>query len=513
MKSDARKYKVMAIAAVLMMVFSSFVLIQGTSDDSEATSDSWTCTITIEATSITTKYAKNGAALNDTTPVSGNNGNASVGSWGFDSSTGYGPFGSFYAAFDVNTGKIAYRLNPNDLSKALDGTSISSTGYNIMWVLPTVWMKVTDVIRGGDSTLVMSSEKMSGMTAPAHTIDGVVYEYLALGVYEAYDDGSKLYSYPDKSPTNNKSLADFQTHASNTGVYGGHSIVWNFYQWQLYRFCSLAVMENFDSQAQIGYGNVFGSHMNTGTTSTEGPYYGTSSASTTGVKLFIENSWGNLWEYIGDSYWNNGLNAGQNSSQKAGTSTGMNKTTVTSNLGWAHKFGTLPYSQELDSWGLPKANDRNSSSAPDLMNTHDCEGRTPIVGGSWDRYSGGKTEAGLSCLKDGGIRGADLYGTRLAMVFDSDPTVRYSVDYNMDGGSPQIASASILKGDYTISNATPVKKGYIFIGWHDGTKMLNPGDKIIVQEDVTLSAVWAAIKPVIPSKDTGPNVPGKDLRT
>jgi len=167
---------VLAVVAVLLVISSSLIFIQGTSDDSEASSDSWTCTMTISGNTITTKYAKNGAALSDTTPVSGNNGNASVGSWGFDSSTGYGPFGSFYAAFDVNTGKIAYRLNPNDLSKALDGTPISSTGYNIMWVLPTVWMKVTDVIRGGDSTLVMSSEKMSGMTAPAHTIDGVVYE-------------------------------------------------------------------------------------------------------------------------------------------------------------------------------------------------------------------------------------------------------------------------------------------------------------------------------------------------
>ena len=132
MRNGTKKYKIAAVSVVLLMVFSSFALVQATSDDSEASSDSWTCTITVNGNSITTKYAKNGAALSDTTPVSGNNGNASVGSWGFDSKTGYGPFGSFYAAFDVNTGKIAYHLNPSDLSKALDGTSVSATGYNIM---------------------------------------------------------------------------------------------------------------------------------------------------------------------------------------------------------------------------------------------------------------------------------------------------------------------------------------------------------------------------------------------
>ncbi len=511
MENDARRYKVAAVIIVLLMMFSSFALVQVTSDDSEAATDSWTCTITINGTSITTKYAKNGAELSDTTPVSGNNGNASVGSWGFDSKTGCGPFGSFYAAIDVNTGKIAFRLDPSDLSKALDGTSVSSTGYNIMWVLPTVWMKVTEVLGGGKSTLTMSSQEFSGATAPAHTIDGVVYDYMALGVYEAYDDGSKLYSYPEVSPTASRSLADFQAHASNTVTDGGHAIVWNFYQWQLYRFCSLAVMENFDSQAQIGYGNVFGSHKNTGTTSTEGPYYGTSGASETGERLFIENAWGNVWEYIGEAYWNSGMYAGQNSVQKAGTTNGLTKTTVTGRLGWAHQYGTAPYSTNLDSWGLPTNNDSPSSSAPDLMLTHDCNGRAIAVGGSHERYDGGNRDAGLSCLRDVYIGGTDLIGARLAMVFDADSSVRLTVNYNMDGGSPQIASASVPKGDYTISETVPVKDGYIFIGWHDGTKMLRSGDKIVLNDSITLSAVWAAVKPIVPSGDTGPNVPGKKL--
>ena len=510
MRNGTKKYKIAAVSVVLLMVFSSFALVQATSDDSEASSDSWTCTITVSGNSITTKYAKNGAALSDTTPVSGNNGNASVGSWGFDSKTGYGPFGSFYAAFDVNTGKIAYHLNPSDLSKALDGTSVSATGYNIMWVLPTVWMKVTDVVGKGNSTLTMSSEKFSGATAPAHTIDGVVYEYLALGVYEAYDDGSKLYSYSGQSPSNSN-LSTFQDHARNTAVYGGHSIVWNYYQYQLYRFCSLAVMENFDSQAQIGNGNVKGgSVLNTGTTMDKGPYYGTS-GTTTAERLFIENAWGNVCSLIGDAYFSNGLYVGQNSSQRFATTDGLTPSGV-AELSWGATpvFGQGPYSTDLSSWGLPtNCSTDNSASAPDRIKTSSSKG-VLSVGGFYHEDRPGY--AGLTYIENIGRNASEDVGTRLAMVFDTNPTAKVTVGYYMDGGSPQIASASIQKGDYTISDAAPAKKGYIFIGWYDGTKMLNPGDKISVNENITLSAVWAAVRPVTPSDDSGPNVPGKNLR-
>ena len=509
MKNDMKRYKVLAVVAVLLVISSSLIFIQGTSDDSEASSDSWTCTMTINGNTITTKYAKNGAALSDTTPVSGNNGNATVGSWGFDSRTGYGPFGSFYAAFDVNTGKIAYHLNPNDLSKALDGTSISATGYNIMWVLPTVWMTV------GNNTLTMSSEKISGATAPGHTIDGVVYDYLALGVYEAYDDGSKLYSYPDKSPSTSVSLANFQNHARNIGVYGGHSMVWNFYQYQLYRFCSLAVMENFDSQAQIGYGNMFGSVSNTGTTSDKGPYYGTTSSSATGERLFIENMWGNVFDYVGDTYWNYGLYAGQNSVQKVKTRDGLTLTNVKDGLGsWGHFYGTNPDSKNLDSWGLPTSNDRHSSTAPDRFETSGSK-TALIVGDSIEDYASSGKDAGISYMSGASTNGNYIGGTRLAMVFDADPTAKLSIYYNVGDGSPQIETGKVLKGqEYTISSTQPQNKGFIFIGWTDGANVYKPGDKITLKEnsDITLTAVWVSNKPITPGEDSGPNVPGKNIR-
>ncbi len=468
MKNDSRKYRMAAVFVVLLMVFSSFGFVQGTSDDSDASSDSWTCTITVSGTTIMTKYAKNGATLSDTTPVNGNNGNATVGSWGFDDTTGYGPFGSYYAAVDISTGIIYKHLKPSDLSKAIDDTSIDATKYNIMWVLPTVWMSASG------STLTLSSTQTTGATAPAHTIDGKVYNYLAIGVYEAYVQDSKVYSFSGQTPTVSISIANFQTYAKSTGAGDGKSMIWNFYQWQLYRFCSLAVMENFDSQAQIGYGNASGSKTNTGTTIAKGPYYGTTSADTTGERLFIENAWGNVFDYIGDAYWSSGLWAGQNSTQVSGTTSGLTKTTVTTGLSG---YGTSPYSTNLDSWGLPtSANSSWSTSAPDYIYSS-ASGYAVLVGGAW---SSGDI-AGLSYLSSGNLDGNSYSGSRLAMVFDADPAAitvnKVTYDHSALANLGASASAiSKLVKEIEIEDETTTYtdlgtvEGYTHIGWYvDGT--------------------------------------------
>ena len=489
MKNDSRKYKVAAVFVVLLMVFSSFGFVQGTSDDSDASSDSWTCTITVSGTEITTKYAKNGAALSDTTPVSGNNGTASVGSWGFDDKTGYGPFGSYYAAVDVSTGVVYKHLKPSDLSKALDGTSISTTGYNIMWVLPTVYMSVSG------STLMLSSESSSGATAPAHTIGGKTYKYLAIGVYEAYDDGTKLYSYSGQSPSVSISHANFQTHAAKTKVDGGYSMLWNFYQWQLYRFCSLAVMENFDSQAQIGYGNASGSKTNTGTTIAKGPYYGTTSASTTGERLFIENAWGNVYEYLGDAYWYSGLWAGQNSTQVSGTTTGLSQTTVKTGLSG---YGTSPYSTKLDSWGLPEATASWSTSAPDYIYSS-ASGGAVLVGGGWVDGGG----AGLSFLSNGNLCGNSGGGSRLAFVFDADPaaitvnkvTYDHSALANLGASADAIAKLPTeieIEDETTTYTDLGTVEGYTHIGWYVNKTFYSVNHTVVSTESHTALSAWRA---------------------
>ncbi len=443
-------------------------------------SDVWTCTISVgDGGKIVTKYAENGAELGDTDPVKGNNGSASTGSWGFDEVTGYGPFGSYYAAFDVSTGKICKHLKPSDLSKALDGTDVDATGYNIMWVLPTVWMSL-----GDDGTLTLSSEASDGATAPAHTIDGKVYNYLAIGVYEGYVKDSKVYSFPGQWPTVSVSMGNFQTYAGNTGAgEGGHSMLWNFYQWQLYRFCSLAVMENFDSQEQIGYGNSSGTRQQTGSTIGEGPYYGTTGQSSRGERLFIENAWGNVWDFVGDTYWSGGLYAGQNSKQVSDQRLVQpgNKTNLVSGM---EGSGISPDTSHLDSWGLPTA---VGAGGIDFIRS-DESGYSLIVGGPWDYGA----NSGLTCIDRGFLGGFSNDGSRLAMVFDADPVAIHHATFDTAGGEGAFPTLDLHQGDRFAMPSAPIKAGFVFEGWSDGNETYASGTEVTMgAKSMALRALWA----------------------
>ncbi len=83
--------------------------------------------------------------------------------WDFDTTTGIGPFGSYYALInlaDVDTesdtdyltetmlstkkGEIAYILDPSDFTQTLAGNSYTASNYNAMLIVPTVYWGVVD---------------------------------------------------------------------------------------------------------------------------------------------------------------------------------------------------------------------------------------------------------------------------------------------------------------------------------------------------------------------------------
>mgnify|MGYP003289024236 CR=1 FL=1 len=262
------------------------------------------------------------------------------GSWTWDLETGLGPFNSFYAAFDIDHGNVMVaKLNPFDLSKTIDGYDLDFTNhrYNIMWVLPTVYWKIGEIsveVPGeGDTTttvtyptLTLTNDATAGGTAYAHTINGHVYKYVAYGVYEAYNDTitvdgtSKtiVTSQTGKTPTSNVTRPNFRNYASNVEMDASLSLseenpayclIWNFYQWELYKYCALTMMEDFNAQSTVGNGKVYTPNNNTrynttGLTDLMGPYAGTigditqSENDADSVKLFIENAWGSLNDLV-----------------------------------------------------------------------------------------------------------------------------------------------------------------------------------------------------------------------
>ena len=472
---------------VLMVLCASPLMVVDLQESDAATTD-WKCTVTISDSTITTKYEKGGATLADTTPVNGIS--QTVGSWGFDKN-GYGPFNSFYAAFDPATGKMVCHLNPDNLKQAMDGTDISGKGYNIMWCLPKIYVSVSG------STLTMSSDSADGTLAPAFTVGGTSYNYLAIGVYEATLNGTVLGSESGTSPKDSTSLADFRTYSKNAKVEGGVTLLWNYHMYELYRMCSLAVMENFDSQAQVGYGNANASASSTtGQTDGYGPYFGTSSASTTGVKLFIENAWGSLWEYVDDAWWSDGLYAGQNLNPTSDTAN-KTKTTVTSGL---DGYGTYPYSTELDSWGLPTSTSfSNSSTAPDYLYSSSSNDAL-IVGNT---YWYGRDAAGLSCLHRSVVGGSNYFGSRLTYLFADDSAAIHTVTLDHSNLTTAGGNATGFDTELTITDTATypdlntvtsnpsIQAGWTHIGWEVDGKEYKIGASLASTKSHTAKSLWA----------------------
>ena len=297
------------------------------------------------------------------------------GSWTWDATTGMGPFNSFYAAFDMTNGNAFHAvLNPYDLSKTISGSSLSPTSnYNIMWVIPTVYWSVD---ASGD--LILSNDSSSGI-AYAHTLDGHTYNYIAIGVYEGGEKTvggqTVLTSESGVLPAVNKTRAAFRTEAHNytmdTATLGASPVsgMWNFYQWELFKYCSLAVMEDFNSQNVVGNGHVYTSTSTyayrTGETDSLGPYAGnpgvitdnTTAASygSDSVKLFIENAWGGVYDFV------DGIVVNANQGLYIDTkSTPTDTTTIGTDVVYIQK--SLPSSNyytdvytDAEIWGLQKS--------------------------------------------------------------------------------------------------------------------------------------------------------------
>ena len=495
MMNEQRK-KIVAVAMLSLMVLSSLFGAVGFSDESEAASDSWACRITVDGTELTTTYSKAGGAFTDMTQVVGTSTNTStnVGSWGYDEK-GYGPFGSFYAAFDpAQNNKMICHLDPDNLMMSVDGkTDISENNYNIMWCLPKIYLSVS-----GSTITLASDTTYSGTLAPAFTVGETEYNFLALGVYEATYYNGSIGSVSGQSPQASTSLATYRTEVKavrDAMTEGSTAVLWNFHQWQLYRLCSLAVMDNFDSQTQIGKGNASGSASSTtGNMDANGPYYGTSDYSATGAKLFIENAWGSLYEYLDDAWWATGLYAGQNVSTSSDTS---NKTKLALKT-TLNGYGTAPYSTDISIWGLPTATGSSSTTAPDYIYTGSSGGAL-LVGGGW----GGTSDAGLSCLSNSAGGGYSSYGTRLAFLFAADtaatntPTVTYDHSALANLGASESILAKLpteieIEDETTTYTDLGTVEGYTHIGWYVNGTFYSVNHTVVSTESHAALSAWRA---------------------
>lgn len=496
-----RRTRLFAVLAVMLMTVSVFSTV-GFSEDSDATVPDFSYTISTSGKIISGTYDAIGGSNFTYVSSEGEN----VGSWGFDPK-GYGPFNCFYAAFDpTQDNRMICHLDPNDLTKSIDGESISGLGYNIMWCLPTVYWS-TD----SNGNLVLSNDSSKGK-AYAHTIDGKTYSYIGIGVYEAstrsLGDNTILTSNSGVNPLNNQTKATFRDYANNQNVNtigsssdNGHAMLWNFYQWELYKYCTVAVTNSWNSQGVAGNGFVYTQsfpYTITGGLDTSGPYAGCVGSATLSkytrypVKVFIENAWGSLSEYVDGVVvkGRSGFTIDQSSvpSDSTSTTSSGNITYVAISLP-SSGYCTTPSTKE-GIWGIQTATGGNANlPLYDSFYTSASTACEPNVGGSSYLNETSGPLAGINYVSTSSIGGkSSNVGTRLAFVFDDDLPTTHKVSFSSNG---EVIETQVVDSGSVAIPITPSLNGYTFKGWYvDNTLSTAYDFSTPVTGDITLFAKW-----------------------
>ena len=536
-----RKKTFMAIFAVLAMMMVCIVPVNDSENGLDAAvgdGGAYSYTITYDSSLMSTTSAAISVA--DMTPISHTGtpttlSSMNAGSWTWNTITGIGPFNSFYAAFDLTDGNKFYAvLNPYNLTQTIDGQNLPTplSKWNIMWVLPTVYWSVDN-----SGNLTLTNNPNSGGTAYAHTIDGHVYRYVAYGVYEesetTLDGVTVATSTSGTIPHAGHGRQTYRIYCHNYAMDSSlstdvsnpaYSMMWNFYQWELYKYCSLAVMENFNSQSTVGNGYAYTDNSTysnlTGSTDALGPYCGNpasivddASAETYGrnpVKLFLENSWAGLAEYVDGVVVDakNGFYIDASSTPTDSTTVGGNVTyyagPLQNNAGYTNDILTT-----ANLWGYPTVSTStatNSTGVADLSNVSTDSNRSLFVGGSTAASWTGSLQWGINCTyANYPIQsGASNIGTRLAFVFDADPsydltlntspsgygTVSSSTVANIPHGSTVTVSNNTLTVNGTTVTATPTaataQYTYTFDGWYQGNTEIT--SSMIILKDTAITA-------------------------
>lgn len=246
---------------------------------------------------------------------------------------------------------------------------------------------------------------------------------IGIGVYEAYNLDGVLVSQSDRIPTASQNIDVFRSQAlaGNVDNYNGTYQLWNWYQYTLYKEMATVIMGNTDSQYMMGPGKSSGSESNlTGLTDAA---YTKSADSSASVSLLLENAWGSVWEFVGDTSFANYV-------MKAGNALGGNSVvtnqvenkltgTVIIPSGASRSWIESIYATS-EAWGAPLTITTTTPTAGQGINDSmwsNTGNRLLLVGGPWVAGS----SDGLSAFAANNGLGASYtqFGARLAYLTDS----------------------------------------------------------------------------------------------
>ena len=200
----------------------------------------------------------------------------------------------------LKDGKVLYYLNPNNVTKQINGAAadITTLGNDVMLEIP----------RMGTNCMWLDGNRLKITITTAPNRAGYDYRAFSLhkyndcdkiyiGRYHACLNNNKMYSSSGKTPMVSETLTQHRTYATNRGVgYTDIGICDDILLQCLY----LLIVKNFNSQSAVGKGivNTNAKH-NTGEANAFGWLNGGSSNRTDGNTavccLGLENFWGNIW--------------------------------------------------------------------------------------------------------------------------------------------------------------------------------------------------------------------------
>lgn len=290
----------------------------------------------------------------------------------------------------------------------------------------------------GDGQYVIDTDGMQTTYAEYVPPTSGVAGAIGIGIYEAYDDDGVLVSQAGRSPTVSVSHDDFRTLAlaNNTdNVYGTYQL-WNNFQYTLYKMMGVTVMGNTDSQYMMGAGYTGKTApINTGVTTSA---YEVSPNNSTPACLFLENSWGNLNEYVGDTIFMDRVMSAGNTLGGQPYSEIVNVLTSTATIPNTNSKFINSVFTDSDTWGTPSGTGNSASTAGTSINDIMYCGtgiKLLATGGSWRANA----NAGLfSYAADQSVDGANNTGTRLAYVMPnsiSAPNYGYKISFGTDGAT------------------------------------------------------------------------------
>ena len=129
----------------------------------------------------------------------------------------------------------------------------------------------------------------------AHTRGSSKRDAFYLGAYLGYDQGGKLRSIRNVTPTVNVAYSQFRVKAQANG--SGYEMM-AFYQWTFLQAMYILKYGNLDSQTALGQGYTGASAVTgTGKTNGKGIDYGTTDNKTQMRFQYVEDMWGNLYQW------------------------------------------------------------------------------------------------------------------------------------------------------------------------------------------------------------------------